>query len=108
MRKIIISLFLTGILNVNLIAQQPVEDLTRYVDVMIGTKEMGHVFPGASSPFGMVQLSPDTDTIPYAVNGKYNGKVYRYCAGYQYSDSTIVGFSHTHLSGTGLLQCNAG
>ena len=83
------------------VAQQPAEDLTRYVDPFIGTKEMGHVFPGACVPFGMVQLSPDTDTIPYAVNGKYNGTVYRYCAGYQYNDKTIVGFSHTHLSGTG-------
>ena len=82
-------------------AQQPAEDLTHYVDPLIGTKEMGHVFPGACVPFGMVQLSPDTDTIPYAVNGAYNGKVYRYCAGYQYNDPTIVGFSHTHLSGTG-------
>ena len=82
-------------------AQNATEDLTRYVDPLIGTKEMGHVFPGACVPFGMVQLSPDTDTIPYAVNGKYTGTVYRYCAGYQYSDKTIVGFSHTHFSGTG-------
>ena len=77
------------------------EDLTKYVDPLIGTKEMGHVFPGACVPFGMVQLSPDTDTIPYAANGQYTGTVYRYCAGYQYADKTIVGFSHTHLSGTG-------
>src|SRR5690242_11040306 len=77
-------------------AQQPAEDLTRYVDPLIGTKEMGHVFPGACVPFGMVQLSPDTDTIPYAVNGKYTGTAYRYCAGYQYADKTIVGFTHTH------------
>lgn len=82
-------------------AQEQNEDLTRYVNPLIGTKEMGHVFPGACIPFGMVQLSPDTDTIPYAVNGKYTGTVYRYCAGYQYNDKTIVGFSHTHLSGTG-------
>jgi len=82
-------------------AQTGEAGLTRYVDPMIGTKEMGHVFPGACVPFGMVQLSPDTDTIPYAVNGKYTGTVYRYCAGYQYNDKTIVGFSHTHFSGTG-------
>lgn len=82
-------------------AQLPTEDLTQYVDPLIGTKEMGHVFPGACSPFGMVQLSPDTDTVPYAVDGKYTGTVYRYCAGYQYNDPTIVGFTHTHLSGTG-------
>ena len=68
---------------------------------MIGTQRMGHVYPGATAPFGMVQLSPDTDTIPYAVDGKYNPKVYSTCSGYQYDDSTIVGFSHTHFSGTG-------
>ena len=76
-------------------------DLLQYVDPMIGTQRMGHVYPGATVPFGMVQLSPDTDTIPYAVNGKYNPEVYRTCSGYQYDDSTIVGFSHTHFSGTG-------
>ncbi|MCL7988115.1 GH92 family glycosyl hydrolase [Sphingobacterium sp. lm-10] len=68
---------------------------------MIGTAKMGHTYPGPTVPFGSVQLSPDTDTIPYAMNGKYNGDVYKYCAGYQYSDPTIVGFSHTHFSGTG-------
>lgn len=62
---------------------------------------MGHTYPGATVPFGMVQLSPETDTIPYSVDGQYNPKVYEYCAGYQYRDSTIVGFSHTHFSGTG-------
>lgn len=72
-----------------------------WVNPFIGTQRMGHTFPGATVPFGSVQLSPDTDTIPYAVGGKYNPKVYDYCAGYQYDDSTIVGFSHTHFSGTG-------
>lgn len=67
----------------------------------IGTQEMGHTFPGACVPFGFVQLSPDTDTIPYEKDGKYNPEVYRYCAGYQYTDKTIVGFSHTHFNGTG-------
>lgn len=80
--------------------QQP-DSLVRYVQPLIGTAKMGHTFPGATVPFGAVQLSPDTDTIPYAVGGKYNGEVYNYCAGYQYSDPTIVGFSHTHFSGTG-------
>ncbi len=89
----------TGILS--LVAQQVKKNVTQYVDPMIGTKEMGHVFPGACVPFGMVQLSPETDTIPYAVDGKYTGTVYRYCSGYQYNDKTIVGFSHTHFSGTG-------
>tara|TARA_R110002050_G_scaffold286121_2_gene436348 strand:+ start:130441 stop:132741 length:2301 start_codon:yes stop_codon:yes gene_type:complete len=77
------------------------EDYAKFVDPMIGTAKMGHTYPGATVPFGSVQLSPDTDTIPYAVNGRYNPDVYKYCAGYQYEDSTIVGFSHTHFSGTG-------
>ncbi|GHA48107.1 sugar hydrolase [Salinimicrobium marinum] len=77
------------------------KDLAQYVDPMIGTAKMGHTYPGATVPFGSVQLSPDTDTIPYAVNGSYNPDVYKYCAGYQYDDETIVGFSHTHFSGTG-------
>lgn len=72
-----------------------------YVDPFIGTDGMGHTFPGACVPFGGVQLSPDTDTIPHNVNGKYQPRVYEYCAGYRYSDPTIVGFSHTHFSGTG-------
>jgi predicted alpha-1,2-mannosidase len=76
-------------------------DLAQYVDPMIGTAKMGHTYPGATVPFGSVQLSPDTDTIPYAVDGHYNPDVYKYCAGYQYDDKTIVGFSHTHFSGTG-------
>lgn len=76
-------------------------DLIQYVKPLIGTAKMGHTFPGATVPFGSVQLSPDTDTIPYEVNGKYNPDVYKYCAGYQYDDPTIVGFSHTHFSGTG-------
>ncbi len=77
------------------------KSLCDYVDPFIGTQEMGHTFPGATVPFGMVQLSPETDTVQYDKNGKYNGDVYRYCAGYQYADKTIVGFTHTHLSGTG-------
>ena len=77
------------------------DTLINYVKPFVGTQRMGHTYPGATVPFGAVQLSPDTDTVPYAVNGKYNPKVYEYCAGYQYDDPTIVGFSHTHFSGTG-------
>ena len=77
------------------------QSLIQYVNPLIGTDRMGHTYPGATLPFGMVQLSPDTDTIPYEAGGKYNGDVYKYCAGYQYADNTIVGFSHTHFSGTG-------
>lgn len=73
----------------------------QYVNPFIGTDRMGHTYPGATVPFGMVQLSPDTDTIPYEAGGKYNKDVYKYCAGYQYGDKTIVGFTHTHFSGTG-------
>ncbi|MCH5718482.1 hypothetical protein [Niabella hibiscisoli] len=77
-------------------------NLVQYVNPLIGTAKMGHTYPGATVPFGAVQLSPDTDTIPYAgPDGKYTGTAYRYCAGYQYDDPTIVGFSHTHFSGTG-------
>ena len=65
---------------------QPVE----YVNPFLGTDAHGHTYPGASVPFGMVQLSPDI--------GK---KGWDYCSGYHYSDSMMVGFSHTHLSGTG-------
>ena len=76
-------------------------DYCDFVNPFIGTQRMGHTFPGAAVPFGMVQLSPDTDTIGYWYNGRYNSKTYEYCAGYQYDDPTIVGFSHTHFSGTG-------
>lgn len=79
----------------------PVFAQAEFVNPIIGTDGMGHTFPGACVPFGIVQLSPDTDTIPHNVDGVYQAKAYEYCAGYQYHDSTIVGFSHTHMSGTG-------
>lgn len=62
-----------------------------FVDPFIGTGGHGHTYPGASAPFGMMQLSPDT---------RYEG--WDGCSGYHYSDSIIYGFSHTHLSGTGV------
>jgi predicted alpha-1,2-mannosidase len=77
------------------------KDFSKYVNPFIGTEKMGHTYPGATAPFGSVQLSPDTDTIPFFDQGKYNKNVYKYCAGYRYEDKTIVGFSHTHFSGTG-------
>lgn len=80
---------------------QAQQNLIQYVKPIIGTEKMGHTYPGATVPFGAVQLSPETDTISYEISGKYNGDVYKYCAGYKYEDKTIVGFSHTHLSGTG-------
>lgn len=77
------------------------QNLAKYVRPIIGTQKMGHTYPGATVPFGAVQLSPETDTISYEKNGKYNGEVYQYCSGYKYDDKTITGFSHTHFSGTG-------
>lgn len=74
---------------------------TDWVNPIIGTNGMGHTFPGACVPFGAVQVSPDTDTIPHNVGGVYQSRAYEYCAGYQHRDSSIVGFSHTHFSGTG-------
>jgi predicted alpha-1,2-mannosidase len=65
--------------------------LTRYVDPYIGTGFHGHVFLGANVPFGAVQLGPTNIT-----------EGWDWCSGYHYSDSTIMGFSHTHLSGTGI------
>jgi len=67
------------------------QNYSRYVNPFIGTGGHGHTFPGATLPFGMVQLSPDT-----RIDGSWDG-----CSGYHYSDSIIYGFSHTHLSGTG-------
>ena len=64
------------------------------VDPRIGTGGDGHTFPGATVPFGMIQLSPDT-AMPDFKHG------YKWAAGYQYGDSSILGFSHTHFSGSG-------
>ncbi len=77
-------------------------DLTKYVNPLIGTSKMGHVFPGATAPFGMVQLSPQTNfQVMFKDDGSYNKETYEYCAGYQHKDSTIIGFAHTNFSGTG-------
>lgn len=95
-----LSAFLGMAFAVPAMAQQT-EALVPYVKPLTGTARMGHTYPGATVPFGMVQLSPDTDTLSYEQDGHYNKDVYRYCAGYQYADKTIVGFSHTHFNGTG-------
>ncbi len=86
--------------QLNLMAQKQ-ENYIQYVNPLIGTQKMGHTFPGATVPFGAVQLSPDTDEQAYLIGGKYNKDAYKYCAGYNYDDREIVGFSHTHFSGTG-------
>lgn len=85
MRNFLLSLFFF----VNLAWSQ---DYAKHVNPFIGTGGHGHTFPGATTPYGMVQLSPDT-----RIDGSWDG-----CSGYHYSDSIIYGFSHTHLNGTGV------
>ena len=70
------------------------QDRLALVDPFIGTGPDGHTFPGATVPFGMVQLSPDTEIRPFKQS-------YKWASGYRYEDSTILGFSHTHFSGSG-------
>jgi predicted alpha-1,2-mannosidase len=82
-----------SILMISISATAQESDPARYVDPMIGTGGHGHVFPGATMPFGMVQLSPDEETSGWD-----------WCSGYNYSSKTIMGFSHTHLSGTGAMD----
>ncbi len=67
------------------------KEYTDSVNVFIGTGGHGHTFPGATLPHGMVQLSPDTRLLGWDA-----------CSGYYYDDTSIMGFSHTHLSGTGI------
>ncbi len=86
--KITLSFFL--LLQFSFFVAQ--QNLSQLVNPFIGTGGHGHTFPGAVAPFGMVQLSPDT-----RIDGSWDG-----CGGYHYSDSIIYGFSHTHLSGTGV------
>ena len=89
------SLFLVGLILASCQGKKKKKNdrdsVIRYVDPFIGTDYHGHTFPGATLPFSMVQLSPDTRTMGWDA-----------CAGYHYSDSSILGFSHTHLSGTGI------
>ncbi|WP_420318084.1 GH92 family glycosyl hydrolase [Ekhidna sp.] len=82
--------FIIGLILISCNNQDP-KTAFEYVNPFIGTGGHGHTFPGATMPFGMVQLSPDT-----RLEG-WDG-----CSGYHYSDSVIYGFSHTHLSGTGI------
>ena len=88
----IFGIFLLSIVVLfNSCQEEKSESLTKWVDPFIGTGGHGHTYPGASAPFGMVQLSPD---------GRLTG--WDGCSGYHYSDTVIYGFSHTHLSGTGI------
>ncbi|MFI5134301.1 MAG: GH92 family glycosyl hydrolase [Chitinophagales bacterium] len=87
----LVSILVFGFQLFILTSSNAQKNFTQYVDPFIGTGGHGHTFPGAVMPFGMVQLSPDT-----RLQG-WDG-----CSGYHYSDSVIYGFSHTHLSGTGV------
>jgi predicted alpha-1,2-mannosidase len=87
-KKLICLIFCSSLLFSKIYSQ---EDLTRYVDPYIGTGFHGHVFMGANVPFGAVQLGPTNISTGWD-----------WCSGYHYSDSVIVGFSHMHLSGTGI------
>lgn len=85
MKKLIaVLLVLTLAVEVN------AQSYNKYVNTFIGTSATGHTFPGATVPFGMVQLSPETGNFGWD-----------YCSGYRYEDNVITGFAHTHLSGTG-------
>ena len=90
MKNILLSFFLLCAGSFSTISAQERTDYASLVNPLIGTDYKGNVYPGAQAPFGMVQLSPD--------NGRPG---WDWIAGYFYPDSTIAGFSHTHLSGTG-------
>lgn len=97
MKKIYI-VYLTGFLLIlgscNIVEKNIEEDnvsLSKYVDPFIGTAGHGHTYPGATVPFGMLQVSPDNGISKWD-----------WCSGYHYSDSITIGFSHLHLSGTGI------
>lgn len=86
--KKLFTLIAAGLLACTVTAQ---EKLTEYVNHFIGTAGFGNVYPGAQVPFGGIQISPDTDETDYDS-----------AAGYKYTKPTILGFSLTHLSGTGI------
>lgn len=88
--RLLYVVVLSCLLGNSLLAQTLPAPL-RYVDPMIGTGGHGHTYPGASLPFGFLQVSPDTDD-----------RDWDWSSGYHYSDNSIMGFSHTHLSGTGI------
>ena len=82
-------ILLFSFISFSIFAQET--DYSKLVNPFIGTGAHGHTYPGVSAPFGMMQLSPDSRLTGW------DG-----CGGYHYSDSSIIGFSHTHLSGTGV------
>lgn len=89
--NLLIVVVLTGISGLTSPAKAQHDDLAKYVNPFLGTQFFGHTFPGASLPFAMVHLSPDTGTEGWT-----------HCAGYVYEERTIIGFSHTHWSGVGM------
>lgn len=86
-----ISLLLLCLSIINVGCSQSKRLAIDHVDPFIGTGGHGHTYPGVTMPFGLVQLSPDTDDTGWD-----------WCSGYNYIDESIMGFSHTHLSGTGI------
>ena len=91
LRLLLLSILLGFSLQSPLFAQT--DSPVTHVNPFLGTDFFGHTFPGASRPFAMVHLSPDMNTQGWT-----------YCAGYIYSDNTIMGFSHTHWSGVGMVN----
>ena len=87
------SCLCTGIIALFTACSQAPQSPIDSVNPFIGTGFHGHTYPGATAPYGAVQLSPDTR------KGNWDA-----CSGYHYSDSTLMGFSHTHLSGTGCID----
>lgn len=99
--KRLIALFFFIVSFSCLFAQKSLPDLTGYVDPFIGTEGHGHVFLGANVPFGAVQLGPSNIMQTW---DKFNG--WDWCSGYNYISKEILGFTHTHLSGTGIGDLN--
>ncbi|WP_165155294.1 GH92 family glycosyl hydrolase [Parabacteroides sp. ZJ-118] len=87
------SCLCTGLIALFTACSQAPQSPIDSVNPFIGTGFHGHTYPGATAPYGAVQLSPDTR------KGNWDA-----CSGYHYSDSTLMGFSHTHLSGTGCID----
>ena len=86
-----ISLFVLTLTSCKNQVKENTESYIKYVNPLIGTSGQGHTYPGATVPFGMLQVSPDNGIAKWD-----------WCSGYHYSDSITIGFSHLHLSGTGI------
>ena len=86
-----ISLFVLTLTSCKNQVKENKESYIKYVNPLIGTSGQGHTYPGATVPFGMLQVSPDNGIAKWD-----------WCSGYHYSDSITIGFSHLHLSGTGI------